>query len=192
MAEKVKFGLKNVHYAPITYGENGAITYGTPVKWPGAVSISLDPQGDLTDFYADDGIYYSGAVNVGYKGTFESALVPQSFKRDILGDVIDGDTGMLVEKSDAIAKHFALLFEISGDAKARRVVLFDCSANRAAVGSSTKTNSTAPITETLNLTAVPTADGLVKGQTTDLTNDATYNSWYNAVVVPDLNPVITT
>lgn len=27
---KVKFGLKNVHYALLQEGEEGAITYGTP------------------------------------------------------------------------------------------------------------------------------------------------------------------
>ena len=38
---KVKFGLKNVHYALLQEGEEGAITYGTPVPMPGAVSMSL-------------------------------------------------------------------------------------------------------------------------------------------------------
>ena len=29
---KVEFGLRNVHYAVITEGDDGAITYGTPTK----------------------------------------------------------------------------------------------------------------------------------------------------------------
>ena len=38
---KVEFGLRNVHYAVITEGDDGAITYGTPTKIPGAVSIKI-------------------------------------------------------------------------------------------------------------------------------------------------------
>ena len=42
MAEtsKVRFGLSNVYYAPIT--NSG---YGTPVRIPGAVSLSLSVEG---------------------------------------------------------------------------------------------------------------------------------------------------
>ena len=55
MAEnKVKFGLKNVHYAVRTSG--GA---GTVKSVPGAVNLSLSPQGDTNKFYADNRI--SGA-----------------------------------------------------------------------------------------------------------------------------------
>ena len=38
---KVMFGLKNVYYASVTVGTN-SVTYGTPIAWPGAVSLSLD------------------------------------------------------------------------------------------------------------------------------------------------------
>lgn len=185
MANKVKFGLKNVHYAKITYGAGGSITYATPVAFPGAVNLSLDPQGDTTDFYADDGLYYTGAANVGYKGTFEAALVPDGFKTTILGDVVDSN-GLLIEQTDKPTEHFALLFEIDGDVKARRVVLYDCTATRSAVASQTKTNSTSPITETMTITVVPTKDGYVKGQTTDTTSTSDYNNWYNAVKEPSV------
>ena len=185
MPNKVKFGLKNVHYAKITYGAGGAITYATPVALPGAVSISLDPQGDTTDFYADDGLYYTGAANVGYKGNFEAAIVPQSFKTEILGDVVD-DNVVLIEQVDTPTVHFALLFEIDGDVKARRVVLYDCTATRSKVGSQTNTNSTSPQTESMTITVIPTADGFVKGQTTEETAKAIYDAWFETVTMPDI------
>jgi len=54
---KVKFGLKNAHYAVVS-NNNGVITYGTPVRIPGAVNLVLNPKGDKTEFYADDMAYF--------------------------------------------------------------------------------------------------------------------------------------
>ena len=82
---KVKFGFKNCYYATVTENE-GVYTYGTPVRLAGAVSMSLDPSGDTTEFYADDTKYFSDENNNGYEGSLELAMIPDSFKKDILGE----------------------------------------------------------------------------------------------------------
>ena len=50
---KVKFNLWNVHYAPLLTNTTSSISYGKPIPIPGAVSLSLDPTGENSAFYAD-------------------------------------------------------------------------------------------------------------------------------------------
>ena len=85
---KVKFGLSNVHIAKITEAE-GAITYGTPFAMPGAVSLSVDPEGETTPFYADNIKYYIATSNQGYTGDLEIAMTPDEFLIQILGQVAE-------------------------------------------------------------------------------------------------------
>lgn len=109
---KIEYGLRNVYYALIeSYDVNTQkYTYGTPVPIPGAVSVSFSASGDSSPFYADNIVYYNVQTNAGYEGDLEIALIPDSFRTDILGEKeIDG---MLAEISDATGKEFALMFQL--------------------------------------------------------------------------------
>ena len=56
---KVKFGLNKVHWAKITaWSDEGVPTFATPVRLPGAVSLSIDANGENENFYADNSVYY--------------------------------------------------------------------------------------------------------------------------------------
>lgn len=152
MANKVKYGLSNVYYAKATISiVDGSATYGTPVRIPGAVNLSLDPQGELVPFYADNIKYYIVNNVAGYEGDLEIALIPDSFRTDILGDIAD-DNGVLVESTEAQASPFALLFQFEGDDKGTRHVMYNCTAARPSVSGATKEESTEVQTETLSLT----------------------------------------
>ena len=52
MANKIKYNLKKVYAAVLTKTDDG-YTYATPQSIPGAVSLSLDAEGETSPFYAD-------------------------------------------------------------------------------------------------------------------------------------------
>ncbi len=184
---KVKYNLKNVHAAILTKGDDGTFTYGTPQAIPGAVSISLDAEGESSPFYADGIVYFRSTANNGYSGDLEIALIPEWFRTDILQEAKDAN-GVLVERSDNTESvYFALLFEFDGDVNAIRHVLYNCTASRPSIESETKEDTIEPGTETLSLTADPREDGLVKSRTGDTTSDETHAGWYSAVYVPREN-----
>lgn len=190
---KVKFGLKNCYYSVITTDQSGAVTYGTPVEFPGAVSLSLDAQGgDPEPFYADDIIYYqSPGANNGYSGDFEVARVIDNFHIDVLGAIVD-ENGMLVEDAEAVSKSFALMCEFKNDKHQTRHVLYNCTASRPQFGSTTIEATAQPQTETLTITAIPQAFGtgeakrqIVKAKANATDSPTQYAAWFTAVQEPN-------
>lgn len=181
---KVKFNICNVHYAPITVSEDGAVTFATPVAMPGAVSISMDPTGEPESFYADGVEYYVINNNQGYDGDLELAMIPESFRTDILKEETD-DNQVLVENANSETGSFALLFEFDGDIRKIRHVLYNCSASRPSIESKTNEEGKEVQTETLTVKARPMANGYVKAKTGDTTTETVYNNWYKSVYEPN-------
>ena len=97
MGNKVKYNLKNVHAAKLTKGDDGNFTYDTPRAIPGAVSISLEAEGDSSPFYADGIVYFRSTANNGYSGDLEIALIPEWFRTDILQEQYLMKNGMFTD-----------------------------------------------------------------------------------------------
>ena len=185
-ANKVKYNLKNVYYSVISSGP----TYATPVAIPGAVSLSLSPETEEYKFYADGIMYYGYNNNNGYSGTLEVALLPESFKKDVLGETLDQDK-ILVEPSEVQTTYFGLLFEIDGDDHDTKFAFYNGYAQRPDVAAQTTEESIEVQTETLNVTFLPIElDGVnvVKGCTTELTTAGIVSTWFTTFPVPDFTP----
>ena len=188
---KVKFGLKKVHYA-VWDDENE--TYGSLVAFPGAVSLSLTREGgDSSDFYADDGVYFTFAgTNGGYSADLEMAYLPNSVRQDLLGEIVDSTTGVQFEVTDADPKQFALIYETSGDSATKGYVFYNCKMSRPEQSSNTTTDSPDVDTTTLNLRIASQefklgneSHGFVQGHIdkTDA-NAAKYANFFSSVVTP--------
>ena len=182
---KVKYNICNVHYAVITKAEDGTVTFATPVAIPGAVSISLDPKGEPESFYADGVEYYVINNNQGYGGDLEVALIPESFRQDVLLETADTNQ-VLVENSNSQTGSFALLFEFDGDVRKIRHVMYNCSASRPSISAKTNEEGKEVQTETLTIKSRPLANGLVKAKTGDSTTEAVYTDWYKSVYQPSV------
>lgn len=182
---KIRYGLKNVHYAKITKSDAGVITYEKPKPYKGAVSLTLDAEtGDATKFYADDEIYYQGAgPNNGYAGTLEMASgdAKDEFDCDVMGFTKDVH-GNIVENSEAEPEPFALLWQFAGDKSATKYVAYNCLATRASISGSTKEDTISPSTDSYSLTVSPAEDTHdVQLKCPKDSND--YETFFDAVVL---------
>lgn len=180
-SNKVKFGIKNVYYAVATV-TGGAVTYGTPAAWPGAVSIDLSPAGDVENFYADNMVYYASQAGGGYSGTLTMAYVPDAVRKALFGETEDNN-GLIVESATGAATSFALMFEFEGDANKVRHVFYNCTATRPNINSETIGETQTPVTSEVTITATANVDGYVRASADEA--NTKYSSWFTTVQVPE-------
>lgn len=183
MAEnKVKFGLKNCHYAVRTSG--GA---GTVKACPGAVSLSLEPQGESNTFFADNVAYYVSQSNQGFSGDFELAYVTDDMRQDLWNEVLHGTDKTLYELASAEPAVFDFGFQIDGDQQERLVWIYGCTATRPSFSSQTIGETKEPQTDTVTLTSSPLSNGLTFSATTKDTTTAVRTGWFSSVYEPTLS-----
>lgn len=147
--DKVRFGLGNVKYA---LWDDDKSEYGTPVSFPGAVSLSTTREGgDSNDFYADNGVYHSFAgTNGGYSLELEMARITDQVRVDLLGEVVDS-AGVQFEFTDAQPAKFALIAEMLVDGSKTAFAYYNCTASRPETTANTQGETPEVDTDTLNI-----------------------------------------
>lgn len=178
-ANKVEFGLKNVHYAVIT--DTGTkITYDTPVRIKGAVSMTAAPNGTVEEFEADDIVFYRSQGSNGYDLDFTFATLPDTFYQEVLGETLNMDNVRFENDADVV-KNIAILGEIDGDAHKRPFVFYNVTPQRPNFdGQTSRTRS--PKTVSLKASADPHPyTGNIKAVATAATTSSLVSGWYTQV-----------
>lgn len=175
--DKVKFGIKNVHIFPM---KDNTPSYGDVIDVPGAVSLSLDAQGDINKFHADNIVYYQTSANNGYEGDLEIALIPDEVWEKVFNYVKDEDN-VYTENTGKVVTPFAMTFEEDGDQTGTKFVLYNCTATRPSRSLSTTQDSVEPTTQTLSVSAAPLRDGNVLAMTSAETTLDVVKNWHTGV-----------
>lgn len=188
---KVKFGLSNVHIAKMSVGEDGAITFGVPFPILGAVSLSLDAEGDSEPFYADNMKFWESFANNGYSGDLEVAKLPEQFETEILGQKKDKN-GAIIENINDTISPFAFMFQIEGDQTGTRFCYYNTTVSRPSTEANTTEDTKTPNTDTLSITTSArsdTGDVRVKLPYSDEIKDV-YNKFFDKVYEPSELPSV--
>jgi phi13 family phage major tail protein len=182
---RIKFGIKNLHYAVATDNGSGTLTYGTPAAIPGAKSLSMDAQTETLDEYADNSVWFHLDSNNGYSGTLEleDTKEAEDFLAEVLGRTVDSLTGVITEKATDTAAQFALMWEFSlagSTETGKRGKLYRCQAGRPSIASTTKESVITVQTLSIPVTAMPRID-TDEVQASCISTDSAYATWFSAV-----------
>lgn len=151
MANKVEFGISQLHVGTYTVGENNQVTLGTPYHQKGAVSFSPEENSKQNNFYADNIVYHSGYSGGSIEGDLEVAMYDDEFKTQFLGYRALTNGG-LANVKNAIKPNVYIAFQVEGDAESRRVILYNCALGAITREYNTIEESKEPATETLAVT----------------------------------------
>lgn len=151
MANKVEFGISQLHVGTYTVDDQGVVTLGTPYHQPGAVSFAPEEQSEKNDFYADNIVYWAGYTGGSFEGDLEVAKFSDEFKKQFLAYVELDDGGLAVVKN-AIKPNVYIAFQVEGDAESRRVIMYNAALGGIEREFSTITEQKEPVTETIPVT----------------------------------------
>jgi len=153
MANKVEFGISNLHIGTYTVDDQGVVTMGTPYHQPGAKSFSPEAQTEQNVFYADNIAYWSGYSGGTLEGDLEVAMFDDAFKTQFLGYVTLTNGGLASVKN-ATKPNVYIAFQVEGDAESRKVILYNCSLGAITREYATIEESKEPVTETIGVTCI--------------------------------------
>ena len=185
MPNRVNWGLALSAWGKITVDANGNDVYGAPNMFLGNRQVNWDPAGDLVKVFADGTVIYTGRQNSGYTGSLELTNLDDDFAKWALSESVDSKN-VQVEEKEPVVNRFYLLWEWVQDAKNTRHVMYNITASRPSMSATTAGDNDSKTAQyrTLNLTAIPRADGVVKASTRVDVDSTTYNNWFSAAYTP--------
>lgn len=184
MANKVEFGISELHVGTYTVDSDGNVTMGSPYHQQGAVSFSPEEQSEQNIFYADNIAFWSGYSGGTFEGDLEVAKFDDAFKTNFLGYVALADGG-LANVKNAHKPNVYIAFQVEGDAESRKVIMYNCALGVITREFSTIEESKEPVTETLNITCTgDNATGVTMASYKP--GDAGYDTLFTNPAAPEL------
>ena len=185
MQNKVNWGLAASAWGKITVDANGNDVYGPPIMFLGDRQVNFTPAGDLVKVFADGTVIYVGKENTGYTGSLELTAMDDEFAKWALSEEVDSKN-VQYEINEPVVNRIYLLWEWVQDTKNTRHIMYNITVSRTNINATTAGDGDSKTAQyrTLNLTAIPRADGIVKASTRVDVDATTYNNWFNAAYVP--------
>ena len=185
MANKVNWGLAASAWGKITEDANGNDVYGPPIRFVGNRQVNWTQAGDVVKVFADGTVIYVGRQNSGYTGSMELTNLDDEFSEWILGETVDSKN-VQIESKESQVNRFYLIWEWIQDEKNTRHIMYNITATRPDINATTKGDGDSLTAQyvTVNLTAIPRADGIVKAKTRADVDSVAYEGWFNAAYQP--------
>lgn len=188
---KVLFNIKKLQLSPITsISDTGVPTYGDAIKCPGTVSLTLDPQGESTPFYADGIVYYLLSSSQSYNGSLENALFPVEALTKIFSYMIDSNENIV--ETDGEVKECGAQFAVDSDEGEVYFTLFRVSLTKPNINFQTNEENKTINPQSVDITAssVPTSDGkynVIKSYCTKGMKN--YSNYFESITVPTISEI---
>jgi len=184
MANKVMFGVSELHIGTYDVADDGTVTLGSPMKVPGTVNITMEAESEESTFYADNIKYWTGYSDNGYTGEIENALFNDTFKTTFM-NYIQLDDGGIAQIKGKKNKVVYMMFQSDGDQENRRMIVYNVALGQINREYATIEDSIEPQTATLPFT-VNGDNGTGITKVSYAPGDATYETMFTTPPTPAL------
>ena len=183
-ANKVEFGIEQLHVCTYEVDDNGDVTLGSPYHQVGAVGFAPEQSAEDNKFYADNVAYWSEYTDGPFEGDLEVAIFSDDFKVNFLGYKRTAGGG-LANVKNATKPKVCIMFEYKGDKEARRAIFYNCALGAIKREYNTIAENKEPVTETIGVTCTgDNGTGITK--VTLKPGDTDYDTLFTAPPVPEL------
>ena len=188
---KVLFNIKKLQLSKITaLSDAGTPTYGSPLKCPGTVSLTMEAQDNSDPFYADGEAYYTpnGAETV--SGTLENAMLTEDILKQIFA-YVESTNGELLATDGQVAE-FGMQFAVDSDDGEVYFTYYRCKSTKPSDNFQTNAPGATVNPQSLTVTAntIALADGtrIIKSFADKTASN--YTNYFTAITVPTVAPSV--
>lgn len=180
MSNKYMFNLKNVHYAVVTVGQDGALQHGTVKRLMGTTELTMELEQSSEKHFSEGLVYFVTTSSAGYKGELSIYNVDSDFEKDVLGLKEDSKKVQYETMYDQ-TKEIALLFEVDGNEKEERHCLLRVKFSKPKYEYKTTNDKVDVPVLKLSYEGLSNEHGIGRIKTYKETDGEVYKNWFNAV-----------